>query len=37
MSGLTLKSSRTSRSSSERNKDDYDVTTSDGVTVGRIF
>jgi hypothetical protein len=37
MSKLSLKSARTSRSSSERNKDDYDVTTSNGVTVGRIF
>jgi len=37
MSELFIKSARTSRSSSERNKDDYDVTTSNGTTVGRIF
>ena len=37
MSDLYLKSARTSRSSSDRNKDDYDVTTGNGVTVGRIF
>jgi hypothetical protein len=37
MSDLSLKSARTSRSSSELTKDEYDVTTSNGVTVGRIF
>ncbi len=37
MSDLRLQSARASRSASERGKDEYDVTTSNGMTVGRIF